>query len=167
MDGVLSNTYSRLFELYEAETGIRMDPRSADGKLEEEAFPNQRRWVTTPGFFRDLPVMEGSREGLERLCQVYDVVVNSLATEFPGSLTDKQLWLNEHFPFLSWKQIVFCGNKSLIKADVMIDDHLKNLNSFKGKTIMFTQPNNTHIQSGRHIRVASWKEIEKLLLNTK
>jgi 5'(3')-deoxyribonucleotidase len=87
-----------------------------------------------------------------------------MATEFPVSLTDKQLWLNEHFPFISWRQVVFCGNKNLIRADLMIDDHFKNLDNFDGETIMFRQPHNLTSNDHHHRIVSSWTEIEQLLL---
>jgi 5'-nucleotidase len=164
MDGVLVDIYPRFFELYKKETGINLPEEKVTGLLEAEAFPNQRKWVSAPGFFRDLPVMAGSREVLKRLSGSYDIIIVSLATEFPYSLTDKQLWLHEHFPFISWRQIVFCGNKTIINADIMIDDHPKNLDFFKGETIMFTQPNNIHLTCSAHRRVDSWYQIEKLLL---
>jgi 5'(3')-deoxyribonucleotidase len=79
-------------------------------------------------------------------------------------MTDKQLWMHENFPFISWKQLVFCGDKSIVKADFMIDDHFKNLDHFDGRTILYTQPHNVLITNTRHTRVGSWAEIEKLLL---
>jgi 5'(3')-deoxyribonucleotidase len=165
MDGVLADVYSRFFDLHEQESGQRLSVNDVAGKLEAEAFPNQIKWVTTPGFFRNVPLMPGSFSGLKRLNDRYNIIVVSMATEFPVSLTDKQLWLAEHFPFITWRQIVFCGNKSLINADIMIDDHPKNLDHFKGETIMFTQPHNININQSRHRRVSSWYEIEKLLLS--
>ena len=164
MDGVLVDIYTRFFELQEKETGQRLTVNDIAGLLEAEAFQNQRKWVSTPGFFRNLPVMPGSREVLKKLNDKYRIIVVSLATEFPNSLTDKQLWLNDNFPFISWKQVVFCGDKNIIKADIMIDDHLKNLDHFNGETIMFTQPPNMLLNSSGHKRVNSWYEIEKLLL---
>jgi 5'-nucleotidase len=165
MDGVLADVYARLYERYEMETGQKLSPADIVGKLEDEAFPDQRKWVSESGFFRTLPVMEGSCEVLKKLSETYDIIVVSLATEFPNSLIDKLMWLHEHFPFVSWKQIVFCGDKSLIKADIMIDDHPKNLDFFEGTTFMFSQPLNIHINQTKHIRVNSWKEIEDILLN--
>ena len=116
MDGVLADVYSRFFELHEEETGQRLSVREIAGLLEAEAFPEQLKWVTTPGFFRTVPVMPGSIEGLKKLNKNFTVIVISLATEFPQSLTDKQLWLHDHFPFIGWQQIVFCGDKNIIKA---------------------------------------------------
>jgi 5'(3')-deoxyribonucleotidase len=164
MDGVLADDYSRFFDLHEEESGVRLSVNDIAGLLEAEAFPNQVKWVTTPGFFRNVPIMPGSREGLKQLNDNFKVIVVSLATEFPSSLTDKLLWLNEHYPFISWKQIVFCGSKELIQAEIMIDDHIKNLDCFKGETIMFTQPHNVHLTDVHHRRVYSWAEIVKILL---
>ncbi|TAL65375.1 MAG: 5'(3')-deoxyribonucleotidase [Bacteroidetes bacterium] len=164
MDGVLADVYHRFFELQEQDFGKKLSVKDITGLKEAEAFPNLLNWVNTPGFFRGIPVMPGSQKGLKRLNDNYDVVVVSMATEFPICLTDKQLWLNEYYPYISWKQIVFCGNKNLISADIMIDDHIKNLNNFKGVTIMFTQPHNMNIIGSQHKRVYTWKEIEKLLL---
>ena len=164
MDGVLVDIYTRFFEMHEKETGQKLSIMDIAGLLEAEAFPNQRGWVSAPGFFRSLPVMPGSREALLRLQDIYKIIVVSLATEFPYCLIDKQLWLYDNFPFISWQQIVFCGDKNIIKADIMIDDHFKNLDHFKGQTIIFTQPHNMLIKDSKHTRVSSWAEIEKLLL---
>ena len=164
MDGVLADVYSRFFDLHEQETGSRLSVSDVSGMLEAEAFQNQIGWVTIPGFFRTVPVMKGSVGGLKKLNSQYDVVVVSMATEFPQSLTDKQLWMHDNYPFISWQQLVFCGNKSLLQADIMIDDHPKNLDNFTGETIMFTQPHNIFITDTKHRRVSSWEEIEGLLL---
>ena len=162
MDGVLADVYSRFYELHEADFGKRLSLQDTIGLKEEEAFPNLLKWVNSKGFFKSIPLMAGSFDGLRKLNENYDVIVVSMATEFPESLTDKQLWLTEHYPFISWKQIVFCGSKDIIQADIMIDDHLKNLDRFKGETIMFTQPHNMNIKNHRHKRVDSWTEIDEI-----
>jgi 5'-nucleotidase len=164
MDGVLADVYTTFFELHEKETGQKLTLKDIAGVLEEDAFMNQRKWVSSPGFFRDLPVMPGSREALHKLNDLYKIIVVSLATEFPFCLTDKQLWMHDNFPFISWKQLVFCGDKNIIKADIMIDDHFKNLDHFDGLTILYTQPHNMLIKDTRHKRVGSWSEIETLLI---
>ena len=164
MDGVLADVYPRFFELYEQETGNKKTMGEIIGLKEGEAFPELYRWVETPGFFRSIPVMADSQRVLKLLNKTYEILVISMATEFPVSLTDKQMWINDHFPFISWRQVIFCGNKSLIQADLMIDDHFKNLDHFKGETIMFIQPHNINNTYHQHKIVSSWLEIEKLLL---
>jgi Uncharacterized protein conserved in bacteria len=164
MDGVLADVYPRFFELYEQETGNKKTMGEIIGLKEGEAFPELYRWVETPGFFRSIPVMADSQRVLKLLNKTYEILVISMATEFPVSLTDKQMWINDHFPFISWRQVIFCGNKSLIQADLMIDDHFKNLDHFKGETIIFMQPHNVYNTNHQHKTVSSWREIEKLLL---
>jgi 5'(3')-deoxyribonucleotidase len=164
MDGVLADVYPRFFELYELETGQKKIMDDVIGLKEGEAFPELYRWVETPGFFRTIPVMADSQRVLKLLNKTYEILVISMATEFPIALTDKQLWINDNFPFISWKQVVFCGNKSIIPADLMIDDHFKNLDHFKGETIIFMQPHNINNTDHQHKTVSSWSEIEKLLL---
>jgi len=164
MDGVLADVYPRFFELYELETGNKKTMSEIIGLKEGEAFPELYKWVETPGFFRTIPVMPDSQRVLKLLNKAYEILVISMATEFPVGLTDKQMWINDHFPFISWKQVIFCGNKSIIPADLMIDDHFKNLDHFKGETIIFSQPHNINNTDHQHKIVSSWSEIEKLLL---
>ena len=108
-------------------------------------------------------MIPGSIEGLRYLNDKYNVLIVSSATEFPQSLSEKQEWLNEHFPFISWKQMIFCGSKKSITGDIMIDDHPKNLKYFKGDRYLFTQPHNVFIDSNDYTRLDNWNEIVDLL----
>ncbi|MDB5256396.1 MAG: 5(3)-deoxyribonucleotidase [Chitinophagaceae bacterium] len=164
MDGVLADVYEQFFRLDEQATGKRKTLESVIGVMELEAFELGMQHVLSDNFFRTAPVMKDSQKILEQLNKQYEVFIVSSATEFPKSLTEKQAWLGEHFPFIGWKQMVFCGSKTIVQADIMIDDHFKNLNHFNGQTILFSQPHNQLTDAGKHTRVSTWKEIEHLLL---
>ena len=164
MDGVLADIYAQYLELEESESGIRRSLESLNGRLESEVFKNIERYLHTKGFFRNAPVIVGSDRALNLLNSQYEIFVVSSATEFPHSFNEKFDWLAEHFPFLSWEQIVFCGSKSIVQGDIMIDDHFKNLDNFRGRTLLFTQPHNFGLPEKRHTRVYSWEEILNLLL---
>ncbi len=164
MDGVMADVTAQFLKWQQMETGVFKTLDEIDGLEDGIAFPNYREWVNTEGFFRTMPLMIDSKRVMEVLNQRYEIFIVSAATEFPISLTEKQAWLGEHFPFISWRQMCFCGSKTIIKADIMIDDHFKNLNYFDGKTLLFTAPHNTKADVGRHERVNSWLEIEKILL---
>lgn len=116
-----------------------------------------------PGFFENIPVNEDAVEIVKKLQQQYEIFIVSAATEFPNSLKEKLTWMEKHFPFITWKHIVFCGHKYMIQADYLIDDHEKNLHTFTGTPLLYTAPHNLHITDFK--RVNNWKEIEKLLLN--
>jgi 5'(3')-deoxyribonucleotidase len=164
MDGVLANVYSQFISMHAAEFGKVLTMDEINGVPEADVFPNERKYVNSPGFFRNAPLMENVFDVLQKLNDRYKVFIVSAAMEFPNSLVEKHHWLNEHFPFIQWQQIVFCGSKQIIKADIMIDDHFKNLDYFTGETILFTQPHNILANPGKHKRVHSWQEIEQILL---
>ncbi len=164
MDGVIANVYSQFISMHAAEFGIVLSLDEITGKPEEVAFANAIKYVTSPGFFRNAPVMNDAQKVMLKLNEHYQIFIVSAAMEFPNSLIEKQAWLNEHFPYIGWQQMVFCGSKEIIKADIMIDDHFKNLNHFTGETILFTQPHNKIADARQHTRVETWKEIEQLLI---
>lgn len=164
MDGVLADVYQQFIRKHYEESGELLSIDTMAGLHEGQVFPHARKHVTSKGFFDDIPVVPNSREVLEELNRHYKVYVVSAAMEFPLSLGEKQQWLDRHFPFIGWRQRVFCGSKEIIKADIMVDDYFKNLDSFEGETYLFTQPHNALAETGRHKRVRDWLEIQSLLL---
>ena len=112
--------------------------------------------------FRNLDVIEGSQRAVEELTKKYEVYVVTTATNHPESLKAKLEWLTEHFPFIPHSNVVLCGNKNIIKADIMIDDGIHNLETFEGMKILFDAPHNRN--DNRFIRVMNWEEIERKLL---
>ena len=105
--------------------------------------------------------MTGAVEAVKALMADFEVYIVSAAMEFPQSLPEKLEWLKTHFSFISWRNIVFCGDKSIIGTDYMIDDHIRNLDNFNGKCIMFHAFHN--INYHHHTRVNNWEEVITLL----
>ena len=159
MDEVIADVIPAFLDLYEAQLGIRLDKEAYWGKkiYQLPGASMVRDALFDKGFFADLPLIEGSREGVEWLNQHFEVFIVSAAMEFRNSLEDKFDWLQRHFPFLHWKNFVFCGDKSIIQADYMIDDHPFNLAAFEGKGLLFTAPHN--IGENRFERVNDWTEV--------
>jgi len=118
-------------------------------------------YINEKGFFRDLAVIPDSQRVIKALQEKYDVYIVSAAMEFRNSLEDKYDWLAEHFPFIDWQHIMFCGNK-IVEVDVLIDDRIKNFVNFKGRPLLYTSPHNLLITE--YERVNSWEEIAGLLL---
>ena len=129
--------------------------------IRQEKYISYRDVLYEVGFFRDLEVFPDAQAIVEELSKKYEIFIVSAATEFPQSLSEKQEWLSKHFPFISWKNIVFCGDKSIIKGDIMIDDHARNFDGFEGYKLLFHSPHNTLVKGFK--RVKNWKEIYELL----
>src|SRR5262245_16509043 len=136
MDGVLADVAEQFLRYDEKDFGKRKTWEEIAGLEERKAFPRCSEYVYSKGFFRTAPVMKDSQEILRQLNEHYEIFIVSAAMEFPQSLSEKLEWLNDHFPFIHWHQIVFCGKKTIVNADIMIDDHFKNLDQFPGTTIL-------------------------------
>jgi 5'(3')-deoxyribonucleotidase len=160
MDGVLADTETHFIQYYERESGEKVDRNSLLGVPESQGFTDKTavwRYVHTPGFFRTLPLISGSVDAIKILMQDFDLFIVSAAMEYPLSLFEKKQWLEEYFPFISWKNIIFCGDKSIIHTDYLIDDHLKNLDYCSGIPLLFTASHNVHVR--HHHRLNNWSEI--------
>ncbi len=163
MDGVLANTNQHFIDYEYKRNGNQILWENISVLLEAEAFPNFLEDVNSKGFFRTVPVIENAVKVLKYLNEKYNVLIVSSATEFPNSLTEKAEWLIEHFPFINWKQMIFCGRKDFIIGDIMIDDHPKNLNLFSGQRILFSQPHNANSTVENSVRVSGWDDIMNIL----
>lgn len=164
MDGVLADIETHFLNVYNQNFGTQLTYEDIKGKTEREAFPNPdmaMKLAFTSGFFRSIPVVKGAVEGLKKLSEQFDVYIVSSAMEFPQSLEEKYDWIAAHFPFIHWKKIVLCGDKSIINTDFMIDDHCKNLDHFKGTPILFSAFHNINVH--KYPRVNNWKEVIKMM----
>ena len=164
MDGVLADVETHFINWYQRDYGIKIPRDTLVGVAEGDAFPDKgavRKFAMTPGFFSTVPVMEGAVEAVKILMETFEVYIVSAAMEFPQSLPEKYNWLKENFPFIGWRNIVFCGDKTVINTDYLIDDHCKNLDVCKGKPIMFTAGHNANYT--HHKRADNWKEVIAIL----
>lgn len=167
MDGVLADIEAQLIEHYNEAKGTTLTKENIQGLSEEDAFNGKatlRKILHVDNFFRTLPVMTDAIESVKRLQENFEIFIVSAATEFPISLAEKVAWLGEHFPFISWENIILCGSKRIINTDYLIDDHCKNLDYCMGKPIMFTAFHN--VNQTHHLRVNNWKEAVKVLEDT-
>jgi 5'(3')-deoxyribonucleotidase len=168
MDEVLADTIAKFIDLYEIRHQTKISLGDMHGKEFNEILPphlssSLRQYINEKGFFRDLPVMPGSQEVVKALMEKYDVYIASAAMEFKNSLEDKLEWLNEHFPFISWTNIIFCGHK-IVDVDIMIDDRIKNFVTFDGRKLLYTSPHNMLIND--YERVNNWDDVAAKLLQS-
>lgn len=165
MDEVMADAIQRFLDWYERDYGIRYTKEQLHGTKLQFLIPEEHRGTVRnyphqKGFFKDLPLIEDSLEVIRELNDKYEIYVASAAMEFEYSLPEKYEWLDQHFPFIPWKRRIFCGDKSVLHADVLIDDHDFNLSVFRGRPIMFTSPHN--VFETKYERVNNWLEVRAL-----
>ena len=122
-------------------------------------------YLRDDSFFADLDVMPDAPRVLAELQRHYEIFIASAAMEVPTSFNAKYAWLERHFPFIPHTHIVFCGDKSILLADYLIDDNPRQLEAFSGTGILYDAPHNVNLTA--YTRVRNWLEIEDLFLSPK
>lgn len=167
MDEVIADTYGAHIEIYNRDFGGTLSAKDCMGSEvwqnviadHQESIRNHAR---TRGFFRALRPIDSSQEVLKKLSGKYEVYIASAATQFPNSLEEKSDWLDEHFPFIPWQKRILCGDKHILKGDILIDDRSYNLENFDGRPLLFTSPHN--VNTNGFERVNNWQEVSGKLL---
>jgi 5'-nucleotidase len=167
MDEVIADPMGDMVTWYKKEFGLDVDYQKMLGGSWLRGFPSEHQKLVkdrllAEGFFRKLSVIKDSQAVLKEMNLRYEIFIVSAATEFPNSLRDKLEWLLEHFPFLSWKQLALCGDKRLVYGDYMIDDHVRNLEHFKGKQYLYTSAHNLDVTG--YERINNWMEAGEIFL---
>lgn len=161
MDEVIADTFSHQLEWFELTHKLRWDPQELASRRFADVAPphavNALEELMLEGtFFRGLPVMPGSQDALRRLADRFEVFVTTAAMEYPRSFGPKFAWLEAHFPFIPADRVVFCGDKSVIRADYMIDDNVRHLRCFVGHGVLFSAAHNMSEEGFQ--RVHNWAD---------
>jgi 5'(3')-deoxyribonucleotidase len=166
MDGVIADLVPKQLACYNRDFQQNLTLTDLHGKKLRQLVKNPQAvmsYYDEPDFFRDLKVIEGSQETIRALQSKYEIFISTAAMEVPHSFQAKYQWLKEHFAFIPDTHIVFCGDKSIIHADYLIDDNSSHFAGFKGKGILFTAPHNVYEEG--HIRVNHWRDVAQMFLD--
>jgi 5'-nucleotidase len=117
-----------------------------------------REILHSEDFFEDLPVMPGAQEVLRELTTRFEVFIATQAMSVPSSFAAKYRWLQRYFPFLPPTHYVYCGDKSILRADYLIDDLPRNLTRFQGTGLLYTASHNLGVSG--FTRVENWSEVQ-------
>ena len=182
MDEVIADALAEHLHRYNRDFGTTHTPADLYGRNLWDLIPEDHHdaiagYMLSDDFFAVLDVMPGAQQALARLQSRYDVFIATAAMEVPTSFTAKFRWLARHFPFIPPSHIVFCGDKSILRADFLIDDNPRQLHRFEARNtqpvpseanpfhpqgILYTAPANIHVVGYR--RVNTWHDIETLFL---
>ncbi len=167
MDEVIADALGELLSRYNRERKTGFTKKDLQGKWLWQVLPPGGQkliesYLQSDEFFEDLPIIPGSQEVLGRMAERYEIFIATAAMAFPNSFGPKFRWLRRHFPFLSPHNFVFCGDKSILHAEFLIDDMPYNLASFRGEGILFTSPHN--VGNTDHRRVDSWQDVADIFL---
>jgi 5'(3')-deoxyribonucleotidase len=184
MDEVIADALGEHLVRYNRDFGRNVTVEDLRGRwlgdlIPAAHLPTVEQYILADDFFSVLDVMPESQRVLERLQSRYDLFIATAAMEVPSSFTPKFNWLARHFPFIPTSHIVFCGDKSILRGDYLIDDNPRQLKRFMGRDpeeksqhtregdspregILFTSPANANVTGFR--RVNNWLDVENMFL---
>ncbi|MGP8260298.1 MAG: 5' nucleotidase, NT5C type [Acidobacteriaceae bacterium] len=167
MDEVIADTVAEHLIRYNRDYDDNLTKADLRGKwiwdvVSIDRHPRLDEYLHSEDFFDVLDVMPDAQRVLRRLQQQFEVFIASAAMEVPTSFNAKYRWLARHFPTIPATHIVFCGDKSILRADYLIDDNPRQLRRFSGTGILYDAPHNIAVTGFR--RVHNWIEIETLFL---
>jgi 5'-nucleotidase len=162
MDEVMADTLAEHLRRYNEafDEAITVNDLAGKGIWEITPYDRQeqlRAFLDAEDFFEDLPLIPGAREVLKDLSTRFEIFIASQAMVVPSSLGPKYRWLQRHFPFIPPTHYVFCGNKSILRADYLIDDLPRNLLRFEGQGLLFSAPHN--LGATGFVRVDNWTQV--------
>ena len=166
MDEVIADSFSKHLRLYNQLVGANLTKEVVSKKGLGAVIPHDRRdqFAAIPhgeGFFNDLEVIEGSQEALLELSRHHDIFIASAAMDVPTSFDAKYKWLQKHFAFIPTNRIVFCGDKNIVDADILVDDRSRHFADFRGTGILFTAPHNA--SESAELRADNWNDVLRIL----
>ena len=163
MDEVMADALTEHVRRYNAAYGASITAAELSGRHLEECIPPAHREAAEAmldaSFFEDLAVLPDCQEVVRELADRYDVFIASAAMDVPCSFDAKYRWLQRHFPFVPSSRIVFCGDKTIVDADYLIDDRPRHFAAFRGEALLFSAPHNAG--ETRFTRVSSWKDVRE------
>jgi 5'(3')-deoxyribonucleotidase len=162
MDEVMADTLAEYLRRYNQTFDEDVTPEDLAGIDLWKSAPVDRQqqlraFLDAEDFFEVLDVMPGAQQVLKQLSAHFEIYIATQAMVIPNSLGPKYRWLQRHFSFIPPAHYVFCGDKSVLRADYLIDDQPRNLLSFEGQGLLYTAPHNLAVTG--FTRVNNWEEV--------
>ena len=167
MDEVMADALAEHVRRYNAAFGAGVRVEDLTGYHLEDRVPAEHREAAESmfdaSFFEDLELFPDCVEVIDELTSRFEVFIVSAAMDVPLSFDAKYRWLRRHFPFIPPSHLVFCGDKSIIDADYLIDNRARHFARFRGRPVLFSAPHNA--AETRYPRVSSWAEVREFFAN--
>lgn len=76
-----------------------------------------------PGFFSELSELPFAIESVKHLSSIHDVwFLSRPSFKNVNSYSEKAIWIRDKFGYDLQKKLILCGDKSLLRGDILIDD---------------------------------------------
>lgn len=133
----------------------------------DEDYPEKDREFVlslhrTPGFYRNLDPMPGALYALNAMKNLgLDVILLTAPEVHDSCAQEKVGWVREHLGDDWVHHMVLARDKTLVRADHLIDDRPTIDGRFQPhwEHLVFTRPYNKHITDRKHITWLTWRSV--------
>lgn len=170
IDGVLNDITQKALALYNSRSGKNLQMSDITTYTLSECLSKEDAdgicaLFKEKDFWDSLNPMPGSQMALQKLMKRGHVVYMATATD-PVNFEWKCDWARKFFSFVPTDNIIRIMDKSLLRTDIMIDDHLDNLIGNICDRIVLDYPYNR--SQGKDFayginRAHNWKEIVNII----
>lgn len=114
-------------------------------------------YLLTPGLYDNVQEIPGALTGVETLRNAGFSIVFATASYSESKLE----WLYQHRLLQSRDEIIFLSDKSLVRADIIVDDRYETIQKFPGHAILFSRPWN--YTANWSWRANNWNDVIRLV----
>lgn len=167
IDNVLSDFIEKAIDFYRNITGeiISMEDITEYNLYEclpKETADKFMEIFSNEDFNNAYRPIEGSQSGLSYLCDKYNVYLVTASSE--KVFEWKCSFISRYYPFFNTKRIIRVVNKSMLRAEVLVDDDIQQLITSSCERVCLSYPwnvdNNKDIAYGIY-RCPDWSQITK------
>ena len=158
VDEVCLNLIDTWLSLYESEFNDHIEKQSiTDWDISKFVIPEAKKrifeYIEYPDIFYASKPVEGALEGVQILREMRFKIVFATANNPENA---KFSWLMEHGFMLDKNEFMEVYDKSLIYADILLDDRFTNCMNFRNVSFLYSAPWNQRHYHPR--RVSGWNE---------
>ena len=153
IDEVVCQLHERWLALYRADWNDNLTPEDlTHWDIEKQVHPDCGlsvfNYLHRKDLYEEVKPVEGSLEGVRALREMGHRVVFATSAHIKhGGVKFDWLSINGYFDGVEapHKDYLEVRDKSLVAADILIDDYDQNLIGFKGERILFKRPHNRNV----------------------
>jgi 5'(3')-deoxyribonucleotidase len=105
----------------------------------------------------------GAKDTIEWMqCNGFDPYIVT-ATYNYRACAPKTLWIKRELPKFDISKVIFCNNKNMISADILIDDKYDNVKNFHGVGYLFGDDNGWNKKFKYEPRLPNWEYVYTMM----